>query len=201
MGKYSFTVDDNPAVSGEAKSFSIKFEDLAPQKPNPVASVSVVLKPTSLAIGEKAIASASTFDKDGHPLQGRGISWHSDNTSAAIVSPSGEVTAVGAGSVGIVATSEGRQGNFGLVILPADKWSGSNRRGAERRVSTAPYNANPDRRSGNERRGAYADAFGVPVSPAPRPSFPPVHPWDGVETSVNPSYPPAKSPKANPFAR
>jgi len=82
MGKFSFQIDDQPAVSGDAKLFSVKWEDTPAQKPLPVASVSVVLAPTTLAIGEKAIASASTFDKDGHPLVGRGISWHSDNTGA-----------------------------------------------------------------------------------------------------------------------
>jgi len=195
MGKYTFQADDAAAVVGEAKVFSVKFEDNVVLKPLPVASVSVVLVPTSLAIGEKAVASASTFDKDGHPLQGRGISWHSDNTSAANVSPSGEVTAVGAGSVGIVATSEGRQGNFGLTIAAADKWSGSNRRGAERRTSTAPYNATPDRRSGNERRKAPAAPFGVPVAPSKQSA------WDVAESRVDASYPPDKSPKANPFAK
>jgi hypothetical protein len=185
MGKFSFQIDDQPAVSGDAKLFSVKWEDTPAQKPLPVASVSVVLAPTTLAIGEKAIASASTFDKDGHPLVGRGIAWSSDNTSAATVSPSGEVTAVGAGSVGIVATSEGRQGNFGLVIAPAAKWTGADRRFAQRRLSSVAFSG-PEKRSGSpDRRVAPAAPFGVPISPAPQPSFPPVHPWDGDERRVD----------------
>jgi len=196
MGKFTFQVDNQAAVSGDAKVFSVKFEDDVVLKPLPVASVSVVLKPTSLAIGEKAVASASTFDKDGHPLVGRGISWHSDNTGAATVSPSGEVTAVGPGSVGIVASSEGRQGNFGLVIAPSEKWSGSNRRTAQRRVSIAGRSDGPDRRSGNERRQAPAAPFGVPVSPAKIS-------WEdsGPSYVSEPYVTPAKSPKANPFAK
>ena len=189
MGKYTFQIDDQPAVTGEGKLFAFKFEDTPAQKPNPVASVSVVLVPTTLAIGEKAIASASTFDAQGHPLVGRGISWSSDNTSAAIVSPSGEVTAVGAGSVGIVATSEGAQGNFGLVILPAAKWTGADRRFAQRRLSSVAFSG-PEKRSGSsDRRQANAVPFGVPISPAPQPSpvqFPvPSAPWNGVERRVD----------------
>jgi len=193
MGKYTFQADDAAAVVGEAKVFSVKFEDNVVLKPLPVASVSVVLVPTSLAIGEKAVASASTFDKDGHPLQGRGISWHSDNTSAATVSPSGEVTAVAAGSVGIVATSEGRQGNFGLTIAAAEKWTGADRRRAgyvRRAGDGVRRDVGPDRRSGNERRKAPAKAFGVPVAPAPL--------YPDYE---QPYVTPAKSPKANPFAK
>ena len=189
MGKYTFQIDDQPAVTGEGKLFAFKFEDTPAQKPNPVASVSVVLKPTSLAIGEKAIATASTFDAQGHPLVGRGISWHSDNTGAAIVSPSGEVTAVGPGSVGIVATSEGAQGNFGLVIVASvAPWNNVERRFTSRRIAALAFSG-PEKRTGSpERRAASAAPFGVPISPAPQPSsvqFPvPSAAWDGVEHRV-----------------
>jgi len=185
MAKYTFSADDQPAVSGEAKTFSVKFEDTPAQKPNPVASVSVVLVPTSLAIGEKAIASASTFDAQGHPLVGRGISWSSDNTSAAIVSPSGEVTAVGAGSVGIVATSEGRQGNFGLVIAAAlSAWNNVERRFAQRRLTSVPF-FGAEKRVLSERRVAPAAPFGVPISPAVAPVLSDGSHWDGAERRVD----------------
>jgi uncharacterized protein YjdB len=86
--------------------------------PLPVASVVVTLNPV-LTIGQTTQASAILSDATGNVLAGRVITWSTSNPSAATVSPTGLVTAVGAGSSIITATSEGRAGSATVTIASA----------------------------------------------------------------------------------
>ena len=87
--------------------------------PAPVASVSVALVPSSVTAIETSQATATTFDANGGVLTGRAITWSSDNTSVATVSPAGLVTAVSAGTANIIGTSEGKTGSAPLTVTPA----------------------------------------------------------------------------------
>lgn len=83
----------------------------------PVASVSVAIS-SSLVVGAKTQAIATTRDDAGNVLDGRSISWSSSNTELASVSPTGEVTALRPGAVEIKATSEGKDGWAPLSVIP-----------------------------------------------------------------------------------
>jgi uncharacterized protein YjdB len=87
--------------------------------PAPVASVSVALAPSTITAVGTAQATATTLDGGGGVLTGRTVTWSSDNQAVATVSSAGLVTAVAAGSVNIVATSEGRTGSAALTVTPA----------------------------------------------------------------------------------
>ena len=84
--------------------------------PPPVARVSVTLAQTSVVIGQTTTATATPRDAGGTVLTGRAITWSSDNTAVATVSPTGLVTAVAAGTASIVAGSEGQSG-FATVTV------------------------------------------------------------------------------------
>lgn len=77
----------------------------------PVASVSVTLAASSLTVGAATQATVTTKDANGNVLAGRSVSWTSSNTAVATVNASGVVTAVGAGTASIAATSEGQSGS------------------------------------------------------------------------------------------
>jgi uncharacterized protein YjdB len=87
--------------------------------PAPVAAVTVSLANSSINAVETTQASASLVDANGTALTGRTITWSSDNTGVATVSPAGLVTAVSTGTANIVATSEGKTGTAPVTITPA----------------------------------------------------------------------------------
>jgi uncharacterized protein YjdB len=82
----------------------------------PVASVSVTLGSGSLNPGLTTQATATTRDANNNVLTGRVITWSSDNTAFATVSPSGLVTAVAVGTANITATSEGQSGSATVSV-------------------------------------------------------------------------------------
>ncbi len=82
----------------------------------PVASVSVSPGSAELLVGRNVTLSATARDADGKPLAGRTISWSSGNRAVATVSSSGVVTAVGAGSAWVMATSESRKDSAAIVV-------------------------------------------------------------------------------------
>ncbi len=89
---------------------------VAPAAPIPVATVSVSVSAPTLSIGQNTQATAVTKDSTGATLTGRTIAWSSSNTAVATVSNSGVVTAVGAGSANIAATSEGKMGMAPITV-------------------------------------------------------------------------------------
>src|SRR6266513_2486557 len=74
----------------------------------PVASVAVSPATASVAVGQTLQLAAMPKDSAGAVLNGRTVTWMSDNPSVATVSSSGLVSGVAQGSATITATSEGK---------------------------------------------------------------------------------------------
>ena len=85
----------------------------------PVASVAVSPATASLTVGQTVQLTATTKDANGNILSGRPVTWSTSNGSAATVNATGLVTATGAGSATITATSEGQSGTSGITVTPA----------------------------------------------------------------------------------
>jgi uncharacterized protein YjdB len=85
----------------------------------PIAIDTIVVTPLtgSVTVGQTLQISASAKDAGGNSLTGRTIAWSSSNASLATVSSSGLVTGVGAGIVGITATSEGKQTTATITVM------------------------------------------------------------------------------------
>ena len=84
--------------------------------PTPVTTVTVTPSTASLTAGDVTTLSATTLDGSGNALSGRAITWASNATQVATVSPSGVVTAVAGGSATITATSEGKKGTANVTV-------------------------------------------------------------------------------------
>lgn len=84
----------------------------------PVAAVQAIASVTTLEAGQTTQLQALTLDSIGAALPGRPIAWSTSNPAVTTVSPQGLVTAVGAGSAILTATSEGRSGSVSLTVTP-----------------------------------------------------------------------------------
>jgi uncharacterized protein YjdB len=84
--------------------------------PDPVASVVVTPATASLTIGDTLRLTAVARDASGNVLSGRAFTWTSLSPLIAGVS-SGKVTALAAGTAGVVATSEGRADTALISVL------------------------------------------------------------------------------------
>ena len=82
----------------------------------PVASVSLAPASASIYVGQTVQLTATPKDANGNPLTGRVVTWTSSNTGAATVNGSGLVSAVGAGTTTIIATSEGQSGTATITV-------------------------------------------------------------------------------------
>jgi hypothetical protein len=73
-----------------------------------------------LFVGGTTQLTATAKDANGSVLSGRTVSWSSSSTTVATVSATGLITAVGAGSAGITATSEGKSGSatVNVTVIP-----------------------------------------------------------------------------------
>src|SRR2546423_15328284 len=72
----------------------------------PVATINVSLASSTLTVGQTTQATATTRDSAGNVLTGRTVKWGSTDSAVAIVSDSGQGTALTAGGAQIIATSE-----------------------------------------------------------------------------------------------
>ena len=63
---------------------------------------------------------AALLSSTGDPLSGRSIEWTTSDPGVAVVSPTGDVRAVGAGTATITATSEARQGSTAVTVTPSE---------------------------------------------------------------------------------
>ena len=82
----------------------------------PVATVSVAPASLSLAVGQTGQLTATLRDAAGTVLTGRTVTWSTSATGLATVTTSGLVTAVGAGTATITATSEGQSGSATVTV-------------------------------------------------------------------------------------
>jgi trimeric autotransporter adhesin len=87
-------------------------------QPPAVAYVEVTAPATTAAVYGELQLSATVRDQSGQPLPDRPVSWSSSAPALATVTGTGRVSALGAGTVSITATSEGRTGALVLTILP-----------------------------------------------------------------------------------
>ncbi len=85
---------------------------------SPVAVVAVTLDSTSLAIGDSTKASATVKDSAGNVIPRQTVTWVSASPTVATVSPTGAVTAVGAGSATIQGMVSGKAGSASLIVIP-----------------------------------------------------------------------------------
>lgn len=87
--------------------------------PIPVASIAVTPDSGALAQGDTLQLTARLLDAQGRVLTGRVVSWISGAPSIATVDADGVVTAVGAGSALILASSEGVRATIPITVTPA----------------------------------------------------------------------------------
>jgi uncharacterized protein YjdB len=81
-----------------------------------VASITVSITPSSIAVGQTGQAVATIRDSAGRILTDRPLTWSSSDTRIATVSGSGVITAVSAGSVVIQSTVDGVSGQTSLNV-------------------------------------------------------------------------------------
>ena len=82
----------------------------------PVASVTVTPAADTLAVGDTLRLSAEAYDADGGVMASAQFSWSSSDVSVVIVSTSGLVTAVAAGTATVTATADGVEGFSEIAV-------------------------------------------------------------------------------------
>ncbi|MBX9928516.1 MAG: carboxypeptidase regulatory-like domain-containing protein [Gemmatimonadaceae bacterium] len=83
--------------------------------------VSVTLTPSTaqqLPVSSSLQFTATPLDSAGRPLTGRTVTWSSSSTASAIVSTTGLVTGIAAGTTTITATCEGRSAAVAVTVTP-----------------------------------------------------------------------------------
>lgn len=85
----------------------------------PVANVSIEIRPTILEVGQSAQSVAITYDSSSTPLEGRLVTWTSDDEAIATVSDTGRVIARSPGEVTIIAASEEQSAQLIVTVLPS----------------------------------------------------------------------------------
>jgi uncharacterized protein YjdB len=83
----------------------------------PVATVSVSPATVSLTTGGTQQITATARDAQGNALA-RQVTWQTGNANVATVTQGGLITAVGAGTTTVTATSEGRVGTVTVTVTP-----------------------------------------------------------------------------------
>jgi uncharacterized protein YjdB len=84
----------------------------------PVSLVRLTPGSATIAVGSSVPLQAEALDASGAVVTGRQTTWSSSNETIAIVSASGLVTGVAAGSVTITATIDGRAGTAAINVAP-----------------------------------------------------------------------------------
>ena len=101
--------------------------------PAPVMSIRISGARDEVEVGTTFQLGASPLGASGSTLQGRTVTWTSDNPSVAAVDGAGQVTALAQGNANITATSEQQATFVPLRVLPE----------AVARVSMSPDQVNP----------------------------------------------------------
>src|SRR5438876_6640205 len=112
-GQYGLTATSTPGNLNASANITVACA------PAPVATVTVSPASINLQTGQTSQLTPTLKDANGNVLTGRTVTWSSDNGSAATVNATGLVTATGAGSATITATSEGQSGTSGITVTPA----------------------------------------------------------------------------------
>lgn len=88
----------------------------APAGPGPVAAVSVTPSRPDMEVGETLRLRATAEDAAGNELPARDVRWSTDAPQVAMVSMSGEVTAISQGTATITASIEGKRGSARVSV-------------------------------------------------------------------------------------
>jgi alpha-tubulin suppressor-like RCC1 family protein len=105
-------------LGGKTKSFS-PFGAVDPTSA-PVASVTVTISPSTIKVGEMALASAVLKDASGNVLTGRSVTWSAGGSNVVSVQASrGIISGDSPGTATITGTSEGKTGTATITVTPA----------------------------------------------------------------------------------
>jgi glucose/arabinose dehydrogenase len=88
-------------------------------EPAPVASVTIDPASASMQVGNTVQLAVVLRDADGNVLEGRGVTWSSDDAAVASVDGDGLVTGEAIGTTMITATSEGQSGTADITVTAA----------------------------------------------------------------------------------
>jgi len=81
-----------------------------------VAALDVTPATAGLQVGQALVLVGTAHAADGRALPDRSVTWHSSNEAVVVVSTTGHVTAVGAGTAVVSATSEGQVGSAEITV-------------------------------------------------------------------------------------
>lgn len=104
----------NVAASSGGKSASAAITVTA----RPVSLVRITPGSATIPVTGSITLQAEALDASGAPVLGRPVSWTSSNETLAVVSASGVVAGIAAGSVTISATIDGRTGTAAITVAP-----------------------------------------------------------------------------------
>ncbi|MGQ0647475.1 MAG: beta strand repeat-containing protein [Gemmatimonadaceae bacterium] len=114
----------------------------------PVNSVSIIPPTVTLSLGKTAQLFAQPLDSAGAVLNGRTVTWSSDQPDIATVSSGGLVTALADGQARITAVAEGKSGSASINVTPTPVASidvspttASMRVGATQQLTATPRDA------------------------------------------------------------
>jgi uncharacterized protein YjdB/alpha-tubulin suppressor-like RCC1 family protein len=84
----------------------------------PIVAAQVVVSPSvvSLRVGQTTAIAATVLDGGGVTMPGKSVTWSSNNAAVASVSSAGLISAIGAGSAVVSATSDGRSGTVAVSV-------------------------------------------------------------------------------------
>ncbi|HEX6964194.1 MAG TPA: Ig-like domain-containing protein [Gemmatimonadaceae bacterium] len=122
----------------------------------PVPANAVIISPSSatIVIGQTMQLSAQVTDAKGNVLQGRSITWTSQQSNIATVDANGKVTGVAQGTATITATSGSASGHATITVNPVPVAS----------VDVAPSSANLNVGGTQQLTATPKDANGHPLS-------------------------------------
>jgi glucose/arabinose dehydrogenase len=86
------------------------------QAPKPVQTVTVTAPTTTIQVGQTVQLTATATDADGTVVGGSTFTWTTSDAAVAAVSPTGLVSGVAEGQVGITATAEGIPGTIAITV-------------------------------------------------------------------------------------
>ena len=81
-----------------------------------IASVTVSLRSSSIAVGDTTTATSTLRDWRGRILQNRVVTWSTSDSSVATISTAGLITGVGAGTAVITASRAGKSGSATVTV-------------------------------------------------------------------------------------
>jgi uncharacterized protein YjdB len=112
VGKTLGASDVRLTIDGKASMIRVQV------KPQSVSSVTVTPSALSLGIAEAMQLTARVADASGVQLTDRLVTWSSSNSSIAVVSSTGRVMGVSAGTARITAVSENKRGYAEVTVTP-----------------------------------------------------------------------------------